>query len=664
VKSLRTRLLIYFSLLFLLISSAMGISANNRAEEALLTEGEQSLDASSLQASLLIRSFLDQKTILMEAIAAQRIVTDNTPWAEKVAVLQAEAERNGYETFAITDMEGNAKRLKGDPVNVAERDYFKLAIGGKSNVSDVLISKATNKPSIIVAAPIIREGAVKGVIYGVVDGAELLNITDQIKVGESGYTYIANKDGAIMAHPDVNKVLTQYNPVEEAKNNPELQDLADIMTNRMLKGESGIAHYYFEGSNRIISFRPIEDTQWSVAVAIHEDELLTKVRDMNKVMLLISVIAIVLGILVVSIISGYITKPIIAASAFAKRISELDITQDVPGDLKKRKDEIGVLSNSFQSVTDSLRSFVRSLSSASQQVASSAEELTATSQQVATTAEEVARTIEEMAKGTGDQARDTEISAEKINEIGDMIAEEGRQRDVLNNSADEVIQLKDEGLRAIRELVDKTKVTNESTREVYRVVVDASESAREIENASQMIQNIANQTNLLALNAAIEAARAGEAGKGFAVVADEIRKLADDSNKFTKEIKDIVIGLINNTTSAVTTMQGVEGLIVEQDSVMEATRVKFDGISDSVERTKAAIGVLNKTGQIMNDKKNEIIDVIQSLSALSQENAAGTEEASASVEQQTASMLQIAEASEELAKLAEEMQKSISKFKA
>jgi len=369
------------------------------------------------------------------------------------------------------------------------------------------------------------------------------------------------------------------------------------------------------------------------------------------------------GIAVTFIISVYISKPIVDTSLFAKKIAELDITQDVPAALKKRKDELGVLANSFQLVTDSLRSFVKGISNASQHVASSSEELTATSQQAATAAEEVARTIEEMAKGAGDQARDTEIGSVKVNEIGNMIAEEELQRQVLNKAADEVVRLKEEGFQTLNELVEKTEASNKASKEIYNVVLNTSDSAKKIENASQMIRSIAGQTNLLSLNAAIEAARAGEAGRGFAVVADEIRKLAEDSNRFTKEIEGIVIELTDKTNSAVTTMQGAAALTEAQTKGVEVTKTKFEGISEAIEKTKDAISMLNKTGEAMNLKKDEIIDVIQSLSALSEENAAGTEEASASVEEQTASMEQIAEASEELAKLAEEMQRGIAKFK-
>lgn len=663
MKSIRTRLIIFFSILLVVICAVLGFAASNKAGEAVITAGEETLTVVSEQSAKLVRSYLDQKLIYMEAIASRRILTDGTPWEEIASSLQAEAESKGYETFAIVDLQGNARRLTGNTANVADRDYFKLAVNGQANVSDVLISKATNKPTIIVSAPIIKDGAVVGVVCGDLEGTGLLEITNQIKVGKTGYAYIVNKNGTLMSHPDSQKIVDQYNLVDAAKKNPDQKALGDIMTNKVLKGETGIESYFFEGSNRIMSYRPIPGTEWFFALAMQEQELLDSVGAMKSSMLIISVIAILIGIIVTYFISVFISKPILTTGIYAKKISDLDITEDLPLSLRNRKDELGSLANSFQLVIETLRSFVRSISEASQQVASSSEELTATSQQAATAAEEVAKTIEEMAKGAGDQARDTEISAERVNEIGNMIAEEEQQRNVLNIAANEVSRFKDEGVIAIKELVKRTEASSKSSGEIYQVVLDTSESAKKIESASQMIRSIAGQTNLLALNAAIEAARAGEAGRGFAVVADEIRKLAEDSNKFTKEIEGIVVELIDKSDNAVSTMREVGELTREQGLVVEETKKKFDGIAAAIEKTKEALGVLNNTGEVMYQKKDEIIDVIQNLSALSQENAAGTEEASASVEEQTASMLQIADASEELAKLAEEMQHGIAKFK-
>ena len=391
-----------------------------------------------------------------------------------------------------------------------------------------------------------------------------------------------------------------------------------------------------------------------------------------------SVQAAILKNLIVSIISAILAVLILgfvlyrSANDSIKVINRLkeqmdfmadgDFSHHAPEYLLSRKDEFGEISQAVATMQSSIYGVIKNVIEASAQLAASSQQLTATSQQSAVAADEVAKVIEDIAHGATYQAKETEQGVLSISELGDLVMGNQRNMKTLNTTTERVNSLKDEGLLILTDLVEQTRINSQSSREVQAIIINTNESAARIESASEMIKNIADQTNLLALNAAIEAARAGDAGRGFAVVADEIRKLAEQSSKFTGEISIIINDLTDKTSRGVKTMEELEKIGDSQSISVSTANNKFDGIAEAIEDMERIIYTVNTSSDEMARKKEDIITIIEHLSAISQENAAGTEEAAASVEEQTASTEEIAHSSEALAKIAEELNRRVAQF--
>ena len=340
-----------------------------------------------------------------------------------------------------------------------------------------------------------------------------------------------------------------------------------------------------------------------------------------------------------------------------------DFSHDIDEKLLKSNDEIGDIAEAIGDMQNSMRHIVSQVMDKSSQVAASSEELTATSQQAASASEEVARAIEEIANGANSQAKDTENTAENVNIMGNLMEQDEKYLKELNEAANLIEKEKEEGFKILGVLINKTNESTKSAREVYEIIMSNNESAEKIDTASTMIQSIADQTNLLALNAAIEAARAGEAGRGFSVVAEEIRKLAEQSNNFTSDIKEVINELKSKSQSAVDTMNIVQNTIMDQTSSVKDTEGKFEAIASAIDSVNTIIEKLNSSSVQLMENKNLIISLTENLSAISEENAAGTEEASASMEEQSATIQEIANSGESLASIAEELQSLVAKFR-
>lgn len=346
-------------------------------------------------------------------------------------------------------------------------------------------------------------------------------------------------------------------------------------------------------------------------------------------------------------VSGSVTRPVVdMVRAFSKNEA---------GKIKIHRvetssaDEVGVLAGTMNDFGEQIKSMVASLGKRASDLSTMSGTLSTSSKNVLSAGEELSRTIENIANGSTDQAMHTQTISDNIQSIEHSLQKnEDLLRD-LKEVSTRVAEEKEHGTAVVHDLLQETEQANANVTAITRLVNENNESAGKIGEASTMIESIAEQTRLLALNAAIEAARAGETGRGFAVVADEIRKLADQSSSFTKDIKELIAELTHNSENAVAGIQNVERTVAVQTEAINSTRSNYMSIASSIERLECATASLEASMSAIFANVREITPLVTSLADGAQNSAASTEEMAASIQQQTSDINGMADVASELA---------------
>ncbi|MDF2942010.1 MAG: methyl-accepting chemotaxis sensory transducer [Herbinix sp.] len=662
-RSIKTKLLISFSILIVAATLAVGVFAINISSTSLTKEVEESVQLIADDGAKIVDSRLQGFVDTLTMISSQEEM-QTMDWSVQLPVMKKQLGFTEFIDIAVVTPDGVATYTDESVSELGDRDYVINALEGKPTISDVLISRVTGEPVIMVAVPIMKDDKVVGALIGRKDGNTLSDITNDTGYGAKGYSFMINTKGIIIAHPEKELVLSQMNPMEQSADFPEYKSFGKASL-KIVEQKNGFIKYENPyGKNVYAGFTEVPNKDWIFVIVADEAEVLAPIQAMRNSVLIINTICIIIGVVLVLLMGNYITKPMVVMAKLSKKLAALDITENISPKYLKMDDENGTLAMAMQSIINSLRGIIGEITDSSLQVSSTAQELTATAEQSALAAEEVSRTVEEIAKGATDQASNTETGSFQAIKLGELIEKNREQLNNVGKASLRITETVNDGLKDVKRLSEISEENSTATKEIYEIILQTNESTVKISDASNVIATIADQTNLLALNASIEAARAGEAGKGFAVVASEIKKLAGQSATSTSYIDGIVRELQSNVAKAVESIERVNEISKEQTDSVLKTNKKYISIANAMDEAEVAFVNLNSSEVEMTTAKNEILDMLQTLSAIAEENAAGTEEASSAMVEQSASMEEIANSSEKLALLAGSLQEIIHRFKA
>ncbi|WGY47199.1 methyl-accepting chemotaxis protein [Vibrio sp. ABG19] len=348
--------------------------------------------------------------------------------------------------------------------------------------------------------------------------------------------------------------------------------------------------------------------------------------------LILSVAAIVLGVVAAYLLTINITKPIQAAVGAANQLAQGDLTIQVA---THRTDETGTLLNAIQNTADHLTDMISTIHSASAELASASEELAVVTDQTT--------------QGIVRQETETDMVATAMNEMATTVHDVASNAARAADAANDADKQAENGAKVVAETVNSIGTLSESVNLSSEKLHMVQQDVVNISSILDVIRAIADQTNLLALNAAIEAARAGEQGRGFAVVADEVRSLAARTQGSTSEIQSIIEQLQSGTKSSVQVMNQVKSLA--DDCVEQAgkTGVVLQSITD-------AVGVINDMNMQIasaSEQQSTVAETINenvvNVKRIAQENALASSQTRSS--------------SSEIARLADQLNDLVALFK-
>ncbi len=476
--------------------------------------------------------------------------------------------------------------------------------------------------------------------------SQLTDMISSTELGYEGYPIILDSTGVAIVHPTkIGEDLSSEEFVQKVQaDNEETNNLRTVI----------------DGQQSVAVYSKIPEIGWTIAAVYQEDKLQSLANSLQKLIFIVALAIVIVTFIVLYFFITRTIKPINKLGMLMEEVSNGDLSVNIE---VKSKDEIGVLSEHFNSMIKNMKNIITVVQESSTHVEERSHHLSALAEETSASSIEVSKAVNDIAIGATTSSENADIATETTGQLEEKINGMKVQTNSLHKIAIEADQLNITGHEKMKNLLSSFDHSKLELTNMANAIKTLENKISAISSVMNTISEISAQTNLLALNASIEAARAGELGKGFAVVADEVRKLAEQSASATEQVKTTIQELQSESYQVTHRMNEMQNTFDNQGAVVEDTSSLFKSLSNLIDNMEETFkNVIFEIDGIIS-YKDQVVQTIEEMSLTAQSTAAACEEVSASSDEQLNAIQSVAEASEQLNNLSTELATAISKFK-
>ena len=617
---LSTKISIVFSLTIIILVYIIGTEACLYSYSSTISLVEKNSRSSAKTTARDIEALLQNYKNIAKASGSDMTLIGNIPNEVRVKKVEQLAKQYGFTSGNLLDKKGVSIK---DGTDFSDRDYVKAALNGKTNISDVTLSKYTNTYGISIAAPLISSGRIIGVVYYRADVDFMNDIVKHISVGQGSYAYILDENNNVIAHKNEKYIM-----------NDKYKEMIPKDIKNCISSQNGSMTCSYGGDKYICGYSKIDKTaNWRVVIASPESAYNSDILRFVKKLVISDIIALIAAIIVALIIARVISRPIVRVKNLLSALAQGDLSVQLND--TKNKDELGILQNSAVSLNRMLSDMLTQSGDVLSKMASydltseDMREYPGKFNELAASINSIKAILSNMILNIQNSSVNVDGGSKQLAEAASMLSEGTMAQasslqklvtDVenvaqnINANSDKTIFVNE----SLGNLDSEIKDGNQKMQELSNVVRTVEEMSEDIKKIVNTIDGIAFQTNILALNASVEAARAGESGKGFAVVAQEIGTLATKSSDASKKTAELIEKCIKGIESA------KEYADITSDSLAKI-------VSDS-NNIANAFDEMSKANEIQAKNANDIRNEIENISQVVQSNTATAQQTAASTE--------------------------------